>query len=79
MIEFFKFMFVFLIGCGAGFMTACYGAARIVAEKADIKKELAKVTKERDELAKLARVKVVEIKDDRPDAGDRTGNYFTEF
>ena len=79
MIEFFKFMFVFLISFGAGFLLACYGAARIVAEKADLKKELAKVKHERDELAKLARVKVVEIKDDRPDAGDRTGNYFTEF
>lgn len=79
MIEFFKFLIVFLIGFGGGFMAACYGAARIVAEKADIKKELEKVKHERDELAKLARVKVVEIKDDRPDAGDRTGNYFTEF
>ena len=79
MIDFLSKLFILLVGIGAGFFLACVGAARIVAEKADLKKELAKVTKERDELAKLARVKVVEIKDDRPDAGDRTGNYFTEF
>lgn len=77
--DFISKLFILTIGLVFGFLLACYGAARIVAEKADLKKELAKITKERDELAKLARVKVVEIKDDRPDAGDRTGNYFTEF
>lgn len=79
MMDFISKLFILTIGLVFGFLLACYGAARIVAEKADLKKELAKITKERDELAKLARVKVVEIKDDRPDAGDRTGNYFTEF
>lgn len=79
MLDFISKLFILTIGLVVGFFIACIGAARIVAEKADLKKELAKITKERDELAKLARVKVVEIKDDRPDAGDRTRNYFTEF
>ena len=67
MAEFLKILFLLLIGFGAGFLTACYGAARIVAEKADLKNELAQVRAERDLLADIARknTKTIEIKDER--------------
>lgn len=67
MAEFLKILFLLLIGFGVGFLMACYGAARIVVEKTDLKKELEQVRAERDLLADLARknTKTIEIKDER--------------
>ena len=66
-----------LASFGAGFLLACYGAAKIVVENKELKDKLAKITEERDRLKESA--KVIEIKDHRKEAADITGNYFTEF
>ena len=63
MTEFVVKLFVFLVGFGTGFLTACLGSAQIIAEKHDLKKELEKTKAERDELKKAP--EVIEIKDPR--------------
>lgn len=67
MLEFLKLTLIFLFGFGTGFFTACFGAARIIAEKKDLKDELTQVKAERDLLADLARknTQTIEIKDER--------------
>lgn len=57
-------LFLLLVGFGLGFLTACGGAARIVAEKHDLKIELAK-TKAELEAVKKSNTKIIEIKDER--------------
>ena len=57
-------LFLLLGGFGLGFLFACGGCARIVAEKHDLKIELAK-TKAELEAAKKSNTKVIEIKDER--------------
>ena len=67
-------LFILLFGFGFGFLLACAGAARIIAEKAALKAELEKTRAECDKL-KASKTRVIEIKDDRTPTGD----YFTEF
>ena len=74
MADFLIKLFILLVGFGVGFLTACAGAARIVAEKADLKKELAAVKAERDAIM-ASKTKVIEIKDDRLPTTD----YFEQF
>ena len=57
-------LFLLLVGFGLGFLTACGGAARIVAEKHDLKVELHK-TKAELEAIKKNNTQVIEIKDER--------------
>ena len=57
-------LFLLLVGFGLGFLTACGGAARIIAEKHDLKIELEKIKAEL-EAVKKSNTKVIEIKDPR--------------
>ena len=57
-------LFLLLTGFGLGFLVACGGAARIVAEKHDLKIKLAKTEAEL-EAVKKSNTKVIEIKDER--------------
>lgn len=57
-------LFLLLLGFGLGFLTACGGAARIIAEKHDLKIKLAKTEAEL-EAVKKANTQVIEIKDPR--------------
>lgn len=50
MLDFISKLFIFTIGLVFGFFIACIGAARIIAEKNDIKLELAKLRGEADQL-----------------------------
>ena len=73
MTEFIIKLFIFLVGFGIGFLTACLGAAQIVAEKHDLRVKVAKLEEEKKALEKAPQV--IEIKDPRaPNA-----NYFEEF
>lgn len=63
MVDFIAKLFIFLVAFGMGFLLACIGAARIIAEKATLKDELEKVKAERDELKANQKVKVIEIHD----------------
>ena len=74
MSEFIIKLFIFLTGTGIGFLVACVGSARIVAEKHDLKIALEKMTRERDAL-KNDKTQVIEIKDERLPSGD----YFKPF
>lgn len=83
MLDFLSKLFILLVGIGAGFFLACIGAARIVAEKKDLKDELAQVKAERDYLADIARqnTKTIEINDKRvtQHVANTTGDYFKPF
>ena len=57
-------LFLLLLGFGLGFLTACGGAARIIAEKHDLKIKLAKAEAEL-EAVKKSNTQVIEIKDPR--------------
>lgn len=57
-------LFLLLLGFGLGFLTACGGAARIIAEKHDLKIALEK-TKAELEAVKKSNTQVIEIKDER--------------
>ena len=57
-------LFLLLVGFGLGFLTACGGAARIIAEKHDLKIELEK-TKAELAAVKKNNTQVIEIKDPR--------------
>ena len=57
-------LFLLLLGFGLGFLTACGGAARIIAEKHDLKIKLAKTEAEL-EAVKKSNTQVIEIKDPR--------------
>ena len=73
MTEFIIKLFIFLVGLGIGFLTACLGSAQIVAEKHDLRVKVAKLEAEKKALEKAP--EVIEIKDPRaPNA-----NYFEEF
>lgn len=73
MTEFIVKLFIFLVGYGMGFLTACLGAAQIVAEKHDLRVKVAKLEAEKKALEKAP--EVIEIKDSRfPNE-----NYFEEF
>lgn len=74
MADFLIKLFILLVGLGTGFLLACAGAARIVAEKAELKKELARVKAERDEI-KASKTRVIEINDNRTPTTD----YFEQF
>lgn len=50
MADFFIKFFILLVGFGMGFMLACVAAARIIAEKNDVKCQLAKTNGELDQL-----------------------------
>ena len=63
MTEFVVKIFIFLVGYGMGFLTACLGASQIIAEKHDLKNELEKTKAERDALKKEP--EVIEIRDQR--------------
>ncbi len=78
MLDFISKLFILTIGLVFGFFVACIGAARIIAEKKDLKDELAQVKAERDYLADIARqnTKTIEINDNRASA---TGDYFKPF
>lgn len=58
-------LFILLTGFGMGFLLACLGASRIIAEKHDLKVKLARVEAEKAALEKKSEVKVIEIHDDR--------------
>lgn len=73
MTEFIIKLFIFLVGYGMGFLTACLGAARIVAEKHDLRVKCAKLEAEKKALEKAPQV--IEIKDPRAPNAD----YFEEF
>ena len=57
-------LFLLVGGFGLGFLFACGGAARVIAEKHDLKIELEK-TKAELEAVKKSNTKVIEIKDPR--------------
>ena len=63
MSEFIIKLFIFLVGYGMGFLTACMGAAQIVAEKHDLRIKVAKLEAEKEALKKEP--EVIEIKDHR--------------
>lgn len=73
MTEFIVKLFIFLVGYGMGFLTACLGAAQIVAEKHDLRVKCAKLEAEKKALEKAPQV--IEIKDPRAPNAD----YFEEF
>ena len=73
MTEFIIKLFIFLVGYGMGFLTACLGAAQIVAEKHDLRVKCAKLEAEKKALEKAPQV--IEIKDPRAPNAD----YFEEF
>lgn len=73
MAEFIIKLFIFLVGYGMGFLTACLGAAQIVAEKHDLRVKCAKLEAEKKALEKAPQV--IEIKDPRAPNAD----YFEEF
>ena len=73
MTEFVIKLFIFLVGYGMGFLTACLGAAQIVAEKHDLRVKCAKLEAEKKALEKAPQV--IEIKDPRAPNAD----YFEEF
>lgn len=73
MTEFITKLFIFLVGYGMGFLTACLGAAQIVAEKHDLRVKCAKLEAEKKALEKAPQV--IEIKDPRAPNAD----YFEEF
>lgn len=58
-------LFILLTGFGMGFLLACLGASRIIAEKNDLKVKLARVEAEKAALEKKSEVKVIETHDDR--------------
>ena len=66
--------FILLVGFGVGFLLACAGAARIVTEKAELKKELARVKAELT-AEKASKTRVIEINDNRTPNTD----YFEKF
>ena len=73
MTEFVIKLFLFLTGFGMGFISACLGASRIVAEKHDLKVKCARLEAEKEALKKAP--EVIEIKDPRAPNAD----YFEEF
>lgn len=58
MTEFVIKLFIFLVGYGMGFITACLGASQIIAEKHDLKVKCARLEAEKEALEKT---KVTEI------------------
>ena len=73
MTEFIVKLFIFLVGYGMGFLTACLGAAQIVAEKHDLRVKCAKLEAEKKALEKAPQV--IENKDPHAPNAD----YFEEF
>lgn len=67
-------LFILLVGFGFGFLVACGGAARIIAEKNDLKNELEK-TKAELEAVKAVKTRVIEISDDRAGKGVKFGDF----
>lgn len=67
-------LFLLLVGFGLGFLTACGGAARIIAEKHDLKNELEKVKAENATL-KANKPHVIEISDNRVGQGVKFGEF----
>ena len=77
MTEFVIKLLLFLTGFGMGFLVACMGASRIVAEKHDLKVKCARLEAEKEALKKALKKapEVIEIKDPRAPNAD----YFEEF
>lgn len=65
MTEFVVKLFLFLVGYGMGFLTACLGASQIIAEKHDLKIKCAKLEAEKESLKKEP--EIIEIRDHRHD------------